>query len=223
MPNWRALRDDLADLVLARSCAGCECAGTVLCHACWSWLTREPRAVALPDGTSAWASAAYSGIGRSVILAHKERGWHALTPMLGILLARAITMITDQPVSIISIPPHARSITRRGTDPLADIVNAAVRSLHSIGQPAAHTTLLVRARDHGALKELDRASRARAVHSAFAVKPSARGAHGALVVVDDVITTGITLVEARQALAAGGLTVTGAAAVASTPLRHGSR
>lgn len=221
MTDWRSLRDDLADLVLARACAGCETAGTVLCAACWSWLTHEPNACPLPDGTWAQTSAAYTGIGRNVILAHKERGWHALTPMLGILLARAITTITDQPVSLVSIPPHAQSITLRGTDPLADIVRAAVRSLHSIGQPAAHAALLMRARDHGALKELDRRSRARAVQSAFYVPSVTRRPLGAIVLVDDVITTGITMVEARRTLMSGGIEITGAAAVASTPLRQG--
>ncbi|MGI9136582.1 MAG: ComF family protein [Candidatus Nanopelagicales bacterium] len=222
MLDWRTLRDDVADLVLARACAGCDTAGTVLCDSCWSWLTRETMEQTLPDGASARASAAYSGIGRNVILAHKERGWNALTPMLGILLARAITAITDQPVALVPIPPHAQSIARRGTDPLADIVNAAARSLRSIGQPASCTALLARARDHGALKELDRRSRARAVQSAFAVNPRTRAPSGTVVVVDDVITTGITLVEARQALASGGIHVAGAAAVASTPL-HGGR
>lgn len=221
MPNWRSLRDDLADLVLARACAGCETAGTVLCASCWTWLTHEPRAIALPDGTWAQASAAYTGIGRDVVLAHKERGWHALTPMLGILLARAVTTITDQPVVLVPIPPHSASLALRGTDPLADITRAAVRGLHSIGQHATHAELLVRAHDHGALKELDRHSRARAVRSAFAVNPRRRRLLGAIVVVDDVITTGSTLVEARQALVSGGIKVTGAAAVASTPLHHG--
>lgn len=222
MPNWRSLRDDLADLVLARACAGCETAGTVLCASCWTSLTHEPRAIPLPDGTWAQASTAYAGIGRNIVLAHKEHGWHALTPMLGILLARAITTITNESVVLVPVPPHSTSIARRGTDPLADITHAAVRGLHSIGQHATQAELLVRARDHGALKELNRHSRAVTVRSAFAVNPRRPRPHGAVVVVDDVITTGSTLVEARQALLSGGIEVTGAAAVASTPLHSGS-
>lgn len=223
MPDWRALRDDLADLVLARTCAGCEVPGTVLCEVCWAALTRDVIEHDLPDGTSALASTRYLGVGKSTVIAHKEHGWHALTPMLGILLARAVTALTDAPVMLVPIPPHAQSVAKRGTDPLADIVSAAARSLRSIGQPATRSPLLVRTRDHGSLKKLGRDARRDHVVESFAVAPLRAAIDQHVVVVDDVITTGITLAEARHALASRGICVHGAAAVASTPLLGGRR
>jgi len=223
MLDWRALRGDLADLVLARACAGCEIPGTVLCAECWAALTRGSIEHELPCGTSALASTAYRGIGKNVVIAHKEHGWHALTPMLGILLARAVTKVTDAPVTLVPIPPHGPSVAKRGTDPLADIVNAAARSLRAIGQPAWRSPLLVRSRDDGAVKRLDRDERRRSVESSFALARTRPKQLGQVVVVDDVITTGITLTEARRSLELGGITVCGAAAVASTPLHSGTR
>ena len=223
MLHWRTLRDDLADLVLARTCAGCELPGTVLCAQCWAALTRDVIAHDLPDGTAALASTVYRGIGKSVVIAHKEHGWNALTPMLGILLARAVTKVTDAPVTLVPIPPHASSLAKRGTDPLADIVNAAARSLSEIGQPAVRSPLLVRIRDDGAVKRLDRDARRRSVESSFALARTRPRHLGQVVVVDDVITTGITLTEARHSLELGGIAVCGAAAVASTRLRSGTR
>jgi len=222
MLDWRALLSDLADLVLARSCAGCEASGTVLCPACWAHLTRTVLVRDLPDGTVAHASTDYLGIGKSVVIAHKEHGWNALTPMLGALLARAVTSVTADEVTLVPIPPHAHSLARRGTDPLADIVAEATRALRAVGQPASHAALLHRTRDSGASKLLNREERRLAVESSLALSRSDALVRGRLVIVDDVITTGITISEARRALEIGGLPVHGTAAIASTPMR-GSR
>jgi predicted amidophosphoribosyltransferase len=223
MLDWRALRTDLADLVLARSCAGCDAAGSVLCADCWAQLTRGVHRHDLPDRTTAVASIEYLGIGKSVVIAHKEHGWNALTPMLGTLLARAVTTITAEPVTLVPIPPHARSVARRGTDPLADIVGEAVRALRSIGQSASRASLLTRTRDAGAMKELGREQRRHAVASSFAAVASSRMNPGQVIVVDDVITTGTTLAEALQTLERAGMYAHGSAAVARTPLLRGRR
>lgn len=223
MLDWRALGTDLADLVLARSCAGCEAPGTVLCQACWAHLTRGMRERQLIDGSTAFASTDYLGIGTSVVIAHKEHGWNALTPFLGVLLARAVTMITSESVCLVPVPPHSHAIARRGTDPLADIVTAAVRALEVIDQPADSAGLLMRTRDSGALKLLGREQRRLAVESSFAVRDRSVPAHAHLVIVDDVITTGLTVTEARRTLEGAGHQVAGVAAVASTPTRGQAR
>lgn len=223
MNDMRALARDLADLVLARSCAGCEAAGTVLCPACWSHLTRGVIERSLPDGTVATASTDYLGIGTSVVIAHKEHGWHALTPMLGALLARAVTTLTAEPVSLVPIPPHSHALARRGTDPLADIVAATTRALRAVGQHAQCTPMLTRTHDAGALKLLGREERRLAVESSFALSSRTPSLTGRVILVDDVITTGITVTEARRTLERAGIAVHGVAAVASTPLRSGLR
>lgn len=219
----RALVSDIADLVLARSCAGCEAPGSVLCPGCWSLLTRDIIDRDLPDGATARAATHYLGIGKSVVIAHKEHGWHALTPALGALLARAIVSITDEPVALVPIPPHAHAVASRGTDPLADIVTAAVRALRAVGQMGACAPLLTRTHDAGALKLLGREERRQAVQSSFTVSPRSTVVAGCVIVVDDVITTGMTVSEARRTLEAAGIPVRAVAAVASTPLRGSSR
>ncbi|MEY4136794.1 MAG: hypothetical protein RL205_922 [Actinomycetota bacterium] len=223
MIHFRSLGTDIADLVLARSCAGCEAPGSVLCGACWSHLTRRLVERDLPEGFTAVAATEYLGIGASIVIAHKEHGWNALTPMLGALLARAVTSVTSEPVTLVPIPPHAHSRARRGTDPLADIVAAAERALHGIGQHAEKSSMLVRARDAGSLKLLSRDMRQQAVQSSFSVDTRKARSSGALVIVDDVITTGVTVAEAQRTLESHDLAVTGIAAVASTPLRGSLR
>jgi predicted amidophosphoribosyltransferase len=98
-----------------------------------------------------------------------------------------------------------------------------VRCLRSIGQPAAREPLLARTREGVSMKKLDRAARRESIESSFVVASRWRPHLGHLIVVDDVITTGTTITEARRALERGGLTVLGAAAVASTPLLTAKR
>ena len=222
MFDWRALRTDLADLVLARSCAGCEAPGNVLCAICWAYLTRGVHARELSDGAVAHASTNYLGIGKSVVIAHKEHGWHALTPMLGALLARAVTSVTAETVTLVPVPPHVNALARRGTDPLADIVTEATRALRAIGQSASSASLLLRTRDSGAMKLLGREQRRLAIESSFALTDRPMCIRGQIVVVDDVSTTGITVTEVRRTLERAGWQVAGIAAVATTPMR-GSR
>lgn len=191
-----------------------------MCAACWTHLNRSILVRDLPDGSVAHAATEYLGIGKSVVIAQKEHGWNALTPMLGILLARAVTSITDEAVSLVPIPPHSDSLARRGTDPLADIVSSAVRALRSIGQSAAVERSLVRARDAGSMKLLGRDQRAIAVRSSFRVEQVSVLAGHRRILVDDVVTTGMTMSEARRTLAEGGMPAETTACVASTPLRE---
>jgi predicted amidophosphoribosyltransferase len=67
---------------------------------------------------------------------------------------------------------------------------------------------------------LDLAARAANLSGAFAASPPPAGC-GPVVVVDDIATTGATLVEAARALYAVGWCVAGAAVVAVTPKRIG--
>jgi predicted amidophosphoribosyltransferase len=213
-----SLAADLADLVLARTCAGCETPGSVMCAACWAHLTRSIHVRDLPEAFVAHAATDYLGIGKSVVIAHKEHGWNALTPMLGILLARAVTSITGDSVTLVPIPPHADSLARRGTDPLLDIAESAVRVLRSIGQAAEVERCLARTRDAGSLKLLGRDQRAIAVRSSFRVDEVPVRAGYRRILVDDVITTGVTASEALRTLEAGHRPALAAACVATTPL-----
>jgi predicted amidophosphoribosyltransferase len=64
---------------------------------------------------------------------------------------------------------------------------------------------------------LSAAQRAANLRGAFAARPPARAGPPQAVLVDDIVTTGSTLREAREALVASGWRVVGAAVVAATP------
>jgi len=213
-----AVGTDIADLTLARACAGCDEPGPVLCPHC-SALVRQPvRAIAIGEDRTVLAALRYGGTARRILLDYKERGTHSLAPALGSALADAVRDCLDpahEHVGITQIPAHRAALRRRGGDPLAALVRECVRTLRSEGISARAMPLLRNHLERPAAKSLGRVERARAMSGAFTcLDPGALP----IVVVDDVVTTGTTLHEALDALESAHALVIGAAAVAATPL-----
>ena len=104
-------------------------------------------------------------------------------------------------------PPSSRASFRtRGYHPTQMLMRAA---------GLRHTQLLGIARRRADQSALGRMERFRNMGGAYVARPQARGS--TVVLVDDVLTTGATLLECARALRAGGATVLGAVALAYTP------
>ena len=214
------------DLVLSRTCVGCQALGTTLCPTCWAGMTNQaglhPLRTCWPVATGAW----YQDQTKAAIIAHKEQGVRSLTAPLGTLLASAITTLTSGPTLLVTIPPHASSIHTRGADTTLLIANRAAQVLSNTAQPARVQHLLRRGLDNGKHVGRSAAQRRTAIVGSFEVRqrqlaklPNFTGFR--IIVVDDVITTGATTLEAVHTLEAAGVQVAGVAAVAGTPAKWG--
>lgn len=227
----QVLLDALLDLVLPRACTGCDLEGPALCPGCAATL-RAPalglvRPTPVPPGLPPVAAfLPYEGLAQRLLLAHKERGRLHLTTPLGGALAQAVLVLLGRPGLPPALPdglllcpvPSSRSAVRaRGHDHAGRLASAAARSLVAQGVPASSARLLrpVRAvADQAGLSSEQRTANLRGALSAVP------GRGRAVVVVDDVMTTGATLVEAARALSAAGHQVLGAAVVAATTRRR---
>lgn len=161
----------------------------------------------------------YRGSASTLILDYKERGNRALASGLGVLLADAVeSLITqdlragpDDEVVLVPIPGHPRP--RRGFAALPRLMRPALRFLRDAGYEVRASPLLRQARHHGPLKRMDRSQRRRAVPGSMMAIPRPHPSTGHVVIVDDVVTTGTTMLEAVRALRAAHLPVAGIAAI----------
>ncbi|MEU6277976.1 ComF family protein [Streptomyces populi] len=223
---WR----DLMDLVLPAECGGCGRPRTVLCPGCRAVLTGavpcRVRPAPEPAGLPVvHAAAPYGDEVRAVLLAHKERGALALAAPLGAALAGAVRAGTGPvgrpgpagrstasrgrpgfgPVLLVPVPSARWAVRARGHDPVRRIALAAAAELRRTGTPARVLGVLRQRRAVADQAGLN--SRQRAVNLAGALEVVAGGGRllaegGRIVLVDDLMTTGASLVEAARAVRA---------------------
>ena len=223
------MRDVFADLVLGGSCVGCGHPGRALCPACAGSLpTRAHPAwpIPAPPGlVTPWSAAAYDGVTRAMVVAHKERRVLALRRPLARLIESGVAAAApgDAPIVLVPVPSRPGSARARGHDPTGALTRAAARLLRAQGYDARPAGLLV---SRGAVADqagLDAESRAANLAGSMFC-PTARlrrvaGRPMRVVVCDDVLTTGATAREAQRALEAVGLRVVGIATAAATQRR----
>ncbi len=218
------------DLVLPRPCPGCG-GPERWCTGCAAVLAARPRLVLLPGETVDAASdlalppvraiARYSGPVRAAILAGKERGRTDLPPLLGEAVGRALirlrrmSVIPDQ-VWIVPAPSRRGAARRRGGDPVTAMAAAAARLIAGNGAVSGVAPCLFTASGARDSVGLDAAGRAANLAGRVRFRPAAAPPPGApVVLLDDVLTTGSTLLASVRALSAARIDVAAGIAVAT--------
>lgn len=209
---------DALALALPISCAGCDLPDRNLCKECRAALVANLQYRELFDEESLqrlplWF-AMELGEPLSGVLHHfKEKGRTSVAKHLAMPLRDAmkavhhqVTLESSYPVTLV-VPPSSRaSFRQRGYSPIGMLATAAgvrPQKLLSISRRRADQS------------QLGRMERFRNMKGVYTAKPAAKGTR--VILVDDVLTTGATLLECARALRAGGAQVLGAAVLAYTP------
>lgn len=226
-PIAAALLDGLA-ILLPVECAGCGAADRGICTACRSALA-VPEHVARhvlgspdapgghPRGLPLWFAVGYDGVPKQVLHELKENGRidgaKPLGRLLGAAVAHAVAslepcMPAGARLDALVVPSSRAAVRVRGYNPVESLLRWAGP------QPRRATGLRYRRapRDQASLGAEERW--ANLSGSVEAHPRRLAGRH--LLLIDDVVTTGATLLECRRAAEAGGAVVWGAAALAHT-------
>jgi predicted amidophosphoribosyltransferase len=202
---------ELVALAVPPRCAACGAPGRraadVLCGACrrgLPWLSpqRCPRcALPLPCGPrcpardapfdAAWAAVAYAGSARHALHALKFAG---ARPLAGVMAAQIAACAPPALLAgaIVAVPAHPGRRRARGYDPAGLLARALARRT-GLPLPA------VLRRDGGAVRQLGASRDVRRAAGRLGVV-AVRAAPPAVVLVDDVHTTGATLAACAAAL-----------------------
>lgn len=191
---------NLVDGLFDIRCVGCSEWGTLACFRCVDQWTAEPHRTVTSRGVLLIALGRYRGGLRSVVLAAKHRGAHAIIRRLGTPLRSAIQSFGD--AVVIPMPSSRPGFRARGYG-LSTVIARAT------GLPVADCLVMD---DAGSQRGRRRDERqARAMH--LATRRPMVGTR--VVIVDDVVTTGASVDAAISVCLGSGLRVVGVVVVAS--------
>jgi predicted amidophosphoribosyltransferase len=201
-------------MLFTTSCAGCNQPGVTLCRRCRFSLASVPRAGA-PAGVR--AALPFDGVARQMVLQLKYGNRRSAARHLAALMVHRLRLAAnatgpdarvDGRVDVVTwAPTSAHRAGARGFDQAELLARAVAREL---GVPCRRLLY----RSHGPAQT--GRSRAERLHGpVFRARQPRRGLR--VLVVDDVVTTGATLLAARDALLGAGVADVVCAAATSTP------
>jgi len=209
----------LTEILFPSRCFGCRTLGPNICSKCRIlWNPHLYRSTL--NSLYVYSAVLYSPVAKRIILSAKEDGIKAADDLIVHALKHSLhLLLRDFEVGILVPAPSRKSSNRkRGRDFLSEITHSIAES-----ESLECMDLLIHARKIRDQSELNALERGENIYQAMSIDRNRMPSFGVgndVILVDDLLTTGATLLEAQRALKVRGIRVIGAiTACLSPPLR----
>lgn len=219
----------LVDLAMPQHCPGCgtrlnflDSRSSRICFRCALSLHGYPHAVRIKGiGEGEFpimAAALYEGPARNILLAAKERNQVSLIPIIAKAALIAINLLlgrleTEVPLALVPVPSMPRNLRNRGYNLVEQMAELIASHLRMHFDDVCVIPILRHNRrvdDQSRLTAKQRAlNLTGALTTVDACLPAIKGRR--VIILDDLVTTGSTLLEARRALQMTAANIEGAA------------
>ncbi len=193
-----ACAESLPYIDACRSCPQCGAPfGSIQCSECNPVMLKATSHDSLPF-TQAASALAFDSVVKRIVSSYKDQGEQRLAKDMAAIMARYVppAWLAEKP-PVTYIPATKSAVNRRGFDHAALLARELSQTLE-----LGCVSILTQPRSHDQRK-LSRKSRQANMRDKFRLTPGAT-APNAVLLIDDVCTTGATLYAASDALAIGG-------------------
>jgi len=197
---WR----ECSDLLFPQRCHGCSRLGEILCLKCRSQYSFRLKLREIGD-LKVLSATSFSPVSRKILLSAKESGVRSADQLVVDALKFSLAHLsTDNNFLLQPVPSQKSKIRLRGRSFISELTEQLCsEKVAQIDLLEFHRRVLDQSR-------LSAQERSENLAGAYSVRVKKFPISEEIFLVDDVVTTGATLLEARRALTAAGFTVAGA-------------
>jgi len=200
----------LKELIYPNICLCCGKTGVKICHNCSKYWLANPNKSKVENNCLFFVTT-YDETTSPIILAAKESGNRESVKLIARSITNSISFAIlnlgiAQPINLVSIPSQLSAIRRRGRDHIKDLVQEVITQLNKQNIDAAYLPILKPIKKIKDQSDLNGLQRKENMSHAFVVKTSPIS-QSAVIVIDDLVTTGASILEGVRALSEAKITV----------------
>ena len=202
------LGTSLVDLIFPSRCAVCDRAGKNLCQECKNLLWIQPREFHF-SGLHVYTVIKYSDETSRLVVSLKDKGQFALVAELAQMLRPIIEKLppSESTRYLVPAPSSPENFSKRGFHPML-LLAQAVASKHPSLKVMNSLRFSRRVKDQVGLTEPERIA-----NLSYSMELNQSVTGRVCYLLDDVVTTGATALEAARVLRLGGATLAGVLAI----------
>lgn len=194
----------LKELLFPIHCFGCKAIGIEICSNCRRYWNPHFYIQTISE-LKVYSAIRYSPVAKSILLGAKENSYAVADKLMVNALMNCLHRLPSQVLrdaTLMPIPGSKRAIRKRGRDFILELTKEV--SIKSGIPMISGMQIERRLLDQSGLSAVDRK---RNIYGAFTLDKNVQGISGEILLVDDLVTTGATLLEAKRALNKSGFSV----------------